>query len=130
MVFAIPQEDSPHPLARHNIKKLCRPFPDGSGQEGVILFTWAKRDAFGSDTGYAPLDERLFEVLDMADSFKDRQHFENTIEASELRREQATNTRVRDIAYGAKEYWANLDSLTISMNPSTHAPGDWRHRIR
>lgn len=126
-VFAIPVYDSAHPLARNQFtKKLLKRLPDDSCRDGVLIFTWCARDSKGDDVGYEPLDNRIFQLLDWADTFKDRQHFEKTIQEPEIRAELATKARTRAVAGGVAEYWKNLDKLTISMNPSTRAGAGWR----
>lgn len=126
-VFAIPVYDSAHPLARNEVtRKLMKRLPDDSSREGVLIFTWCQRNEAGDDVGYEPLDNRIFQLLDWADTFKDKQHFDKAIKEPELRRELADKARFRAIAGGAAEYWRGLDKLTISMNPATRVGGSWR----
>lgn len=124
-VFAIPIQESHHPLAKNHLtQKLMRRLPDESGREGVLLFTWCNRDERSNDVGFEPLDDRLFQALDWADSFKSKRHFEETIKEPEIVAERTMKKRLRDIAGAATEYWYKLDSLTI--NPNIPAGGDWR----
>lgn len=126
-IFAVPISDSFHPLAKNDMtKKLCSKFPDDSGREGVLLFTWCERDERGQDCGYMPLDNRVFETLKYADTFEDKHHFEKTIKNPELAKEARDMKTIRSIMGGAQEYWKGLDSLVISMNPDVKASGDWR----
>jgi len=121
-VFAIPVQDSHHPLARNEITaQLTRPLPDDSGRHGILLNTWQ-----GAQGEYLPLDGRLFEALDFANSFTSKDHFEKTIEEPEMRREMARTKRVMDAATAAKQYWWKLDSIVKSMNPAVRVGGDWR----
>jgi hypothetical protein len=116
-VYAIPVDYGHHPLAKNWVTpKLLRPFLDGSGRQGVFLFTWQ------SETGeYLPLDDRLFTTLHWADSFSDKHHFEKTIEEPEARREIAGEKERRNLAAVAREYWWNLG---IVSNAS--GKGNWR----
>jgi hypothetical protein len=126
-IFAIPVYDSPHPLARNQFtKKLMKRLPDDSGREGVLIFTWCARDAAGRDVGFEPLDTRIFQLLDWADTFKDKQHFEKAIQEPELQREIAQKRRFRAVAGGVAEYWRNFQKLTLSMNPATRTGAGWR----
>lgn len=123
-VFAVPVADSTHPLARHkHTSKLISAYPDGSGKQGILLNTWQ-----GAKGEFLPLDERLFEALDYADSFKSRHHFEETIKNPEIQAELAISKKARDMAYASRSYWQKLDSLTI--NPNIPAGGDWRAKER
>ena len=126
-VWAIPQGDNSHPQYRPEaLKQLLRTFPDGSGRRGVKLFTWAETDAIGNDAGPRQLDDRIFRVLHWADSFRDKQHFEQVFEAPETRRELATRQDARELAYYAKNYWHGLDRTTVGYG----SRGDWRWRTR
>jgi len=70
-VFAIPVQDSHHPLARNSVTaSLRRPLPDDSSRDGILLFTWQDENGVP-----LPLDERLFDSLRLADSFRDKEHF-------------------------------------------------------
>jgi len=116
-VFAIPVDYGHHPLSKTWVTpKLLRPFLDGSGRTGVFLFTW--QDANGE---YLPLDDRIFQALHFADSFTSKDHFEKSIEEPEMQRELSRKKDLRDIAYGAKNYWFNLDKQT-----SIPGRGNWR----
>lgn len=115
-VYAVPVSDSSHPLARNGItKQLLRPFCDGSGRLGVPLFWWDD-----------PLDRRLFDVLYFADSFRDKRHFEQTIEQSEAAREQAKKARRLNALGAAREYWQAIDRTLVPVNPAMKSTGDWR----
>lgn len=128
-IFALVQDGTSHPSYRPEIaRKLCRPLPDESGREGVLLFTWCERDAAGNDVGGCSLDDRIFHTLHYADSFADRHHYENTIRDPHMRREAAESKTVRDIAGAAAEYWHSIDNPIVSMNPARSQPGDWRAR--
>lgn len=119
-VFAVPVADSAHPLARHkHTSMLLSTYPDGSGKRGILLNTWQ-----GAKGEFLPLDERLFEALDYADSFKSRHHFEETIKNPEIQAELSVSKKARDMAYASRSYWQKLDSLVI--NPNIPGPGDWR----
>lgn len=121
-VFAIPTKDSSHPLARHkHTPMLVRPFPDDSGRQGILLNTWQ-----GAKGEFLPLDERLFEALHYADSFRSKEHFEETITNPDVQKELETSKKARDLAHAAREYWWKLDSLTINMNPANKQGGAWR----
>lgn len=121
-IFAIPVENSPHPLARNDFtSKMSRPLPDDSGRSGIILNTWE-----GAQGEFLPLDERLFEALNWADSFRSKQHFDDTIKNPELQAEMAVSKKARDMAYAGRSYWAKLSEITISMNPNVRVGGDWR----
>lgn len=121
-VFAVPVSDSYHPLARNkHTAKMLTNFPDGSGRRGILLNTWQ-----GAQGEFLPLDERLFEAINWADSFRDRQHFENTIEAHETKRELAQQKHLRDLAAYGREYWWRLNSVMKNMNPEVNVGGDWR----
>src|SRR6266550_8874487 len=75
-IFVIPVMDSMHPLARNEkTAKMIRPFPDGSGREGILLNTWE-----GAKGEFEPMDDRLFEAIDFADGFKDLHHFDQVVE--------------------------------------------------
>jgi len=125
-VYAVPQGDSFHPLARNDVtQKLMTNFLDGSGRRGVLLFSW--EDAKGD---YLALDGRLFDALRLADSFRSRRHYEETVEEPEVKRELAMQKRLRDIAGAASRYWHRLDNIIKSMNPSVGSTGDWRYRYR
>jgi hypothetical protein len=126
-VFAIPVQDAAHPMARNDVtRSMLRPLPDDSGRRGILLFTWCARNAQGDDSGFQPLDDRLFETLHWADSFRDKRHFEQTMEEPELRRKVAEEKRIRDIAYGAKEYYFNWDKLMMNYNTAIQRKADWR----
>lgn len=121
-VFAVPTEVSYHPLARNDATmKLVTSFPDQSGRRGVLLNTWQ-----GAEGEFLPLDERLFEALAYADSFRDREHFERTINGPAAQKELAHKRHLRDIAASARSYWWKLDQVIKNMNPAVSSPGDWR----
>jgi len=116
-VFAIPQDYGTHPLAKNWVTpKMLRPFLDGSGRMGVFLFTW--QDEKGD---YLPLDGRLFAALRYADSFADKDHYEKTIVQPEIAKKIAQKKELRDIAYGARNYWYGLDKAV-----SVAGRGNWR----
>lgn len=122
IVWIVPVNDSAHPMARNDMtKKLLRPLPDESGRWGVRLFTWQ-----GADGRFLPLDGRLFQSLLWADSFRDKQHFENTIEAPEAKKDLAARQQARDLAYAAKNYWWSHDKLSVGR----HVNSGWRWRNR
>lgn len=128
-VWAIPIQDSHHPLGRNkNVQILLRSFPDGSGRQGVRIFIWCDVDDNGRDIGYRALDDRVFEALRYADTFSDKDHFEKVFTEPDMRRERNFNKFLREIAYAARSYWFTLDRLAV--NPHVKGPGDWRHRIR
>lgn len=121
-IWAIPVNDSRHPLARNGItSKMSRPLPDGSGRWGVPLNLWQ-----GLNGEFEPMDERLFEAIVYADSFRSRKHFEETIEQADIQRELAQSKKLRDISYAARSYWWGLDRVVKNMNPNVSSPGDWR----
>lgn len=120
--WVIPIADSYAPGARNaRTMSLLETMPDG--RRAVKLNLWQ-----GADGEYLPLDERYFDALRWADSFRDKQHFEETIERPEFQKEIAFNKRLRDIAYGARSYHWNRDKLMI--NPHLKGPGDWRYSYR
>lgn len=126
-VFAVPQYQSSHPLAQHDATaKLMSNFPDESGKRGILLFTWCERDKGYADAGFKPLDSRLFYFLRWADTFRDKDHFKETIEDPQLVREMAEKKHLRDIVGGGVEYFNKLDKVTVSMNPATKAGAGWR----
>ena len=126
-LYALSSGTSHPQYSVENLRKLSRPLPDGSGRQGVFLFTWAQRDALGQDLGYLPVDGRLFDALHWADTFSDRRHFEKTFEDPEVARDVAQKRALRDIAYGARSYFWGLDKLIKGPHS---VGGDWRHRIR
>ena len=116
-VWAVPQDYGHHPLSKTWVTpKLLRKYLDGSDKRGVFLFTWQ-----GAQSEFLPLDDRLFEALRWADSFSSKDHFERTIEQPEMKRNLTLKKELRDIAYGAREYWWNLAKVTAS-----HGHGNWR----
>lgn len=126
-VWAIPVDHSSHPLGKKDtVLKLLRDFPDHSGRRGVKLFVWCKRDDKGRDTGFVQLDDRIFETLRWADSFRSKDAFQRVVEEPQMRKDLALKRRIRDIAYGAREYWWGLDNLIVSMNPEVRSGADWR----
>lgn len=130
-IWALPVDHSSHPLHRKHItKKLCKPFPDGSGREGVRLFVLAEYNARMEDIGFMPLDDRLFDMLRLADTFSSKDHYEKTFEEPEARKALAQQKAVRDIAYGARSYWFGLDNLIVSKSTDIPSGGDWRWRNR
>lgn len=125
-VWAVPQGDTSHPKYNPRaLRQLIRPFPDDSGRWGVKIFTWAESNERGEDTGPRALDDRIFQVLRVADSFRSREHFEEVFEEPEQRRAMETSKMIRDIAYGARSYWWGLDRPTVGAR----SRGDWRWRI-
>lgn len=129
-IYAIPVSDTSHPHYRPDAtRKLLTNFVDGSGRRGVYLGSWAQRANTGHDIGFMPLDDRFFHALKYADTFSSRTHFEDTIEKTEARAELEQNARIRDIAYGARSYWWNLDRPTIGQharNPGWRGQRAWR----
>lgn len=122
--WVVPTADSIAPGARNRVtSNLLQPIPDGSGRMAVKLNLWQ-----GAGDEYLPLDERYFDSLRWADSFRNKQHFEETVERPEFRQKAAQDARLRDIAYGARSYWWAMDRLAI--NPNVKASGDWRWRTR
>jgi len=121
-VFAMPVADSSHPLARHeHTSMLMMNLPDSSGRRGILLNTWQ-----GAGGEFLPLDERLFEALHYADSFRSKDHFEETITNPDKAKEIATSKKAADLIHAAREYWWKLDSLTINMNPANRQRAGWR----
>src|SRR2546428_13510479 len=99
-IFAVPLDYGHHPLSTTWVTpKLLRPFLDGSGRMGVFLFTWQEPDGT-----FLPLDDRLFKSLRWADSFRSKDHFDETIKRPEIQMEMAATKDRRDIAYGAASY--------------------------
>lgn len=130
-VYAVPISDSMHPKARNGItKQLLRKMPDGSGRWGIPLFVLAQRDDRGVDVGFMPLDDRLFDALNYADTFRSKRHFEETVKQPEIAAEAAKSARAMDALKAARSYWWGLDNLTISYSKSSPSGGDWRWRVR
>lgn len=130
-VWVVPCGDTSHrdydPV---KLRSLLREFPDYSGRRGVKLFDWADevKDPYSNEMVKVrrPLDDRLFKVLHMADTFKSRQHFEETFEQPEVKNELAVDKSVRDIAGAVREYWWNLDKVLVGAG----SRGNWRWRNR
>ncbi len=121
-IWAIPVDYGTHPLAKNWVTPtLMRDFLDGSGRRGVFLFSWTDPDS-NPPGGYMPLDGRLFNALRYADTFRDRKHFEHTVEEPELKKEMLLKKETRDIAYGAASYWAGLERVMMG----SHFKGNWR----
>lgn len=117
-VFAIPQDYGTHPLSKSWVTPaLLRPFLDGSGRRGVFLNTW--QDEHGD---YLPVDERLFDALRYADTFRDKEHYENNFKRVEVQKELALEKGRRDIAYGARSYWQGLDRVMVGSG----FKGNWK----
>lgn len=127
-IWAIPTEISRAPLAKNDLTaKFMRPLPDDSGRRGILLFSWCEWDQFGNDIGYAPLDQRVFDTLHWCDSFRSRQHFEETIKNPELQKEIREKERIRAVAAGTAQYYYNIPNPMVSMNPDIkNVGGDWR----
>jgi len=116
-IFAVPQDYGHHPLSKTWVTpKLLRPYLDGSSKKGVFLFTW--QDDRGE---FLPLDDRLFTTLYWADSFRSKEHYEETVEQPEAKRELAEQKERRNIASAAREYWWNM---AIASNAA--GKGNWR----
>lgn len=121
-IWCVPVMDSTHPLARNqNTAQQIRPFPDDSGREGVFLNTWGTKERF------EPLDDRLFEAINFADSFRDRHHFEEIIESPEFKAEARSKADLREKAAATRRYYQGIDSLTIGAHSKS---ADWRWRVR
>ena len=122
-VYAVPQNDSAHPLARNDMTaQLLTNYPDGSDRRGVLLCTWQ-----GKDEEYLPLDNRVFEALIYADSFRDKQHMKHTLDDAAERQDREAQSVVRDIAKGAADYWKHFGSRTlVGVNTDVKSTGDWR----
>lgn len=121
-IFAVPQDYGTHPLAKNWVTpKLMTPFPDGSGRQGVALGLWQ-----GANGEYLPIDERFYEALRYADSFRSKDHYDEVFTQREQAQELEESKRLRDIAYGAKNYWFHYDRVIKSMNPANGSTGDWR----
>jgi hypothetical protein len=130
-IWAIPTEMSSHERAHNDVTiKLMRPFPDNSSRVGIKLFVWADFNEKGQDVGYMALDNRVFDALHWADSFRSRRHFEETISDPEIEKEVKRKAHIRAVAAGTAQYWHTLDRPAVSMNPAVKVPADWRHRIR
>lgn len=117
-VYAVPYDYGSHPLSRTYIHEgLMTNFLDGSDRRGVLLYRW--QDEFKN---FLPLDDRLIRSLQYADTFRDKEHFKNTVENPEVLQELAKSKEMRDIAYGAKSYWWNVANTTVHAG----GRGNWR----
>lgn len=130
-VWVVPRGDTSHrDYDPEKLRGLMRNFPDYSGRRGVLIFEWADEveDPYTGQkvVKYRPLDDRIFKVLRLADSFRSRDHFEETFEEPERQRELALNKEVREIAAGAQQYWWNIDK--VSVGPASRGNWRWRHR--
>lgn len=126
-IWAIPTEMSYAPTARNDLTaKLMRPFPDDSSRRGIKLFSWSEWNEHGQDIGYAPLDDRIFDSLHWADSFRSKDHFEETVTQPEILKEIREKKHIRAVAAGTAQYYHNIPNPMISMNPDVKQKADWR----
>ncbi len=130
-VWAVPTEMSSFAGARNDVTaRLVRPLPDDSSRQGIKLFKWAEYNEKGQEIGYLPLDNRVFDAIHYADSFRSKDHFKDTVSNPEVEKEVREKAHVRAIAAGAAQYWKSFDRPLVSMNPSIKSGGDWRWRTR
>lgn len=125
-VWAVPTEIAGIGKFRDVTARLRRPFPDDSSREGIKLFTWEEYNEKGQRIGFLPLDNRIFDALRWADSFRSKNHFDETIKNPEIEKEVRSKAHIRAVAAGTANYWANLDRTLVSMNPGIKAKAAWR----
>lgn len=115
--------ENTHSLNRHSISKK------DLFQNGCIyrfLQTWCFMDEAGTDLGFCPLDARILQSFNMADTFKNRTFYEDVYEKSEYEKELLRQRDVRSLAANARERYYKLDNPIVGR----YTKGGWRHRIR
>jgi len=92
------------------------------------FISWSLRDNMFNDIGYAPLEWDPFTPLRMADTWRNRRFFEDTVEDPGLRAEAEQLAGRTQIIKDVGRYYQDLDRTLVS--PGGRHTGGWRHKIR